>query len=126
MITPRTLTWAFSPPSREKWDEGESHLRRVLQIDPNSAEACNAMGSLDLGRRDLPQAKAAFSDAIRLQPDFAWAHYNLGLVFRRENKSEDAARELRAALDADPQFSAAHTALERLEHASQQELHPVK
>ena len=102
-----------------RWDEGESHLRRVLQMDPNSAEAYNALGSLYLGREDLPHAKAAFSDAIRLQPGFAWAHYNLGLIFRRENKSEDAAREFRAALGADPQFSAARTALERLQSPAQ-------
>jgi Flp pilus assembly protein TadD len=93
-------------------------LRRSLQIDPNSAEAHNALGSLYLRRGALAQAKAAFADAIRLQPGFAWAHYNLGLALGREDKKEDAAREFRAALDADPKFSAARKALEKLAQPS--------
>jgi tetratricopeptide (TPR) repeat protein len=101
--------------TRRDWDEAESQFKRVLQIDPNSAEAYNVLGSVYLGRGDLAHGKAAFSEAIRLQPAFARAHYNLGLIFRREERSEDAAREFRAALDADPQFSAARAALDRLQ-----------
>src|SRR6185503_14364238 len=54
-----------------KWDEGDSRLRRVLQIDSNSAEAHNALGSLYLRRGALVQAKASFAKAIRLRPGFA-------------------------------------------------------
>ena len=104
---------------RTDWDEAESQLKRVLQIDPNSAEAYNVLGSVYLGRGDLPHGKVAFSEAIRLQPGFARAHYNLGLIFRREERTEDAAREFRAALDADPQFSAARAALDRMQPAAQ-------
>ena len=101
-----------------KWDEGESRLRRVLQTDSNSADAHNALGSLYLRRGALAQAKASFANAIRLRPAFAWAHYNLGLALDREDKKEDAAREFRAALDADPKFTAARKALGRIERPS--------
>jgi Tfp pilus assembly protein PilF len=50
-----------------------------------------------------------------LQPEFASSHYNLALVLKKQEKREEAARELRAALKADPQFQAARAELDRME-----------
>ena len=54
-------------------------------------------------------------EAIRLQPEFAWAHYNLALVSKKQEKKDEAIKELQAALKADPQFQAARTELDRME-----------
>ena len=58
-----------------------------------------------------------FAEAIRINPRFAPAHYNLGMIFRRQRKNEDAAREFSAALSADPQFRPARQALDQLKSA---------
>jgi Tfp pilus assembly protein PilF len=66
----------------------------------------------------LEQARSELEQAIRLQPKFAWAHYNLALVLKKQEKKDDAKRELRAALKADPQFPAARAELDRMEAAT--------
>ncbi len=40
---------------------------------------------------------AEFRTAIRLKPDFAEAHYNLGIALRAEGKREEAVAEFRKA-----------------------------
>jgi len=50
-----------------------------------------------------------------LQPEFAWAHYNLALVSKKQEKKDEATQELRAALKADPKFQAAQRELDRME-----------
>jgi len=53
-----------------------------------------------------------------LQPEFAWAHYNLALVSKQREKRDEAAQELRAALKADLQFQPARAELQRMEAAT--------
>jgi len=55
-----------------------------------------------------------------LQPEFAWAYYNLALVSKKQDKREEATQELRAALKADPQFQAARAELDRMEATTKQ------
>jgi Tfp pilus assembly protein PilF len=64
-----------------------------------------------LRRGDLECADAEFKNAIHLEPKFAWAHYNLGLVYRQKKRREDAVREFREALNSNPRFDPARQAL---------------
>ena len=73
-----------------------------------------------LQRGDLERARAELQEAIRLEPKFALAHFNLALVFQKEAKIEEAEGELRAALRADPSFPAARAELDRLEATARQ------
>jgi Tfp pilus assembly protein PilF len=57
---------------------------------------------------------AAPEEALRLQPKSASTHYNLGLVFREQNREDDAAGEFRQALAIDPQFRPAREALRQV------------
>ena len=75
------------------------------------------MGSLYLQRGALEGAQYEFQEAVKLQPKFAWAHYNLALVLQPRGRNQEAAQDLRAALQADPEFIAARTALARIEAA---------
>jgi Tfp pilus assembly protein PilF len=68
-----------------------------------------------LQRGQLQQARDEIEEAIRSRPEFAWAHYNLALVSKKQGKRDEATQELRAALKADPQFQAARTELDRME-----------
>lgn len=48
---------------------------------------------------------------VRLQPDHALAHYNLGVMLDEEGKIGAAIREYRAAISSAPDFAPAHVNL---------------
>jgi len=98
-----------------KWDEAERHLGLALTADPKSSEVYNTLGSLYLKRGDLDRAREFFLKTIALDAKMAGAHYNLGLVLRKQQRNEEAAQAFRQALLVDPQFRPAREALLRLD-----------
>ena len=56
----------------------------------------------------IPQAKAEFQEAIRLDPGHAEAHSNLGCAYNTEEKWDEAIKELNIALRLKPNIAAAH------------------
>ena len=62
----------------------------------------------------FPPLKAVryFETALRVKPNFADAHYNLGLVFTRlPGKTADAEAEFQTAVRLDPGHEQAHNSL---------------
>jgi len=57
----------------------------------DSAQIHDDLGSLYAQRRDWANAEEQFDEALRLQPDFAEAHLQLGFVFQAEQKGDPAA-----------------------------------
>jgi tetratricopeptide (TPR) repeat protein len=55
------------------------------------------VGNLLLEAGDLSGAIERFETAIRLDPDYADAHHNLGIAYKRAGRRGDAVRELRRA-----------------------------
>ncbi|PYV00575.1 MAG: sulfatase [Acidobacteria bacterium] len=100
-------------------EQAVRHLRAAVEADPNSAEARNALGRLYLDQSNFRAAQAELSEAIRLNPAFAWAHFNLGLLFSQTGTKKQAADAFRKALEADPQLQVARDALARLGERSQ-------
>ncbi len=56
----------------------------------------------------LNDAAAAFREALRLLPDFAEAHNNLGLVLAEQGKLDEAVAHYREALRIQPGYALAH------------------
>ena len=56
----------------------------------------------------LEQALAGYRMAIRLKPDYAEAHYNLGIALAAQGKLEEAVAEFRAAIRLKPDYAEAH------------------
>lgn len=54
-------------------------------------------GNLLLETGDVAGAIARFETAIKLDPDYADAHHNLGVAYKRAGRRSDAVRELRRA-----------------------------
>src|SRR5262249_23474210 len=63
----------------------------------------------DQGR--LAEAEAALRKAIDLQPDYAQAHYNLGLALRNQGKLAEAEAAFRKAIELQPDFAEAYVGL---------------
>jgi len=94
------------------WDTAITELRHALAGDSGNAEGHNVLGRL-LGRKaaDSKEVMAQFREAIRLRPDYAEAHNNLGLVLTQTNDDEAAVAEFREAIRIDPDYGDAHANL---------------
>ena len=77
-------------------------LASAVRLDSESAEAWYQLGLLYGQIADFKNAEDAFRRAIKLQPDFAQAHYSLGLTLTANPKNKldwpGAIAEFRAAL----------------------------
>jgi tetratricopeptide (TPR) repeat protein len=72
----------------------------------------------------IPEAIASFREAIRLNPDFVGARYNLAMALEASGSADEALRQYRTVAQTRPDFSPAHnnmgallSSLERYEEA---------
>lgn len=75
-----------------------------MRRDPKFAGGQNDRGLVLLQTGRFPQAEEAFSEAIRLNPNDAEAHYKLALAFRQEGKKGEAQREFDNAFQLAPEL----------------------
>lgn len=76
----------------------------VVEKRPNNARAYLNFGSVAPTPQD---ALRAYQAAIRIRPDYADAHYNLGAVLARIGRTDEAMGAYREALRHDPQHDSA-------------------
>lgn len=74
-----------------------------MSITAASAEEPFLMGNAHAGLNQLEQAKAAYEEALKLDPKKSAAYTNLGVVYYQQGKFADAVTQLKQALDIDPQ-----------------------
>lgn len=60
------------------------------------------------GGNDYQQAVRYVNEALRLKPDFAEGHFELGLIRLAENKTEESIAALQKAVSLEPGLAAAH------------------
>jgi tetratricopeptide (TPR) repeat protein len=65
---------------RGRSDEAIELLRNAIGLRPDSSMLWNTLGTIVIERGDLESAESFFSEAVRLDPKFAKARYNLGQV----------------------------------------------
>ena len=63
----------------------ERELRAAVQLAPERAELHDELGSLLAQQLHLDEAAEEFSEAVRLQPEFADARFHLGVVHWRKS-----------------------------------------
>jgi eukaryotic-like serine/threonine-protein kinase len=71
-------------------DEGISHLRKAIEIDPLSPRAWSNLGALSTFRGDLDEAKTALNRSLEIAPDQMYAHGVLGIVLLLEGRPAEA------------------------------------
>jgi tetratricopeptide (TPR) repeat protein len=77
----------------------EAAFRKVIQIDPNFAEAYANLGSLLANQNKLAEAVPNFQTAIRLKPNIPEFHYMFGQVLYAQNKMSEAVESVKKARD---------------------------
>jgi tetratricopeptide (TPR) repeat protein len=72
----------------------EADLKRAASLNPRFADAHLQLGNLYSEENKIPEAIAAYEEAIRIDPQLADAHYRLAQLYRRTGKSVEAQKEL--------------------------------
>ena len=95
----------------------EQLLRESLEHDRFHAGAQNNLGVLLLQRGDLAQAATAFDQAATLMPSNPVPRLNLGVVYERAGRLDDAHQAFKAAVEVAPDHFESVQALTRLDVA---------
>lgn len=65
---------------QEKYAEAEKALRQALAINARNPFANNLLGVALREQGKFPEARAAYEAALAIDPDYAKAHFNLGVL----------------------------------------------
>ncbi len=101
--------------------EVTSRLARFAELYPENAAAAYYYALSLRGRnvpspagQDMAQAETLLKRAVKLDPNFAEAHYELGLLYEDEQQEAGAMREFELAVRLRPDFAKAHYRLARI------------
>jgi superkiller protein 3 len=89
--------------SKGQFPEGESELKRVLDLQPQNARARIDLGAAYLTQGHPKEAQEEFSKLVAQDPNNANAHIGLGMALADQNNHEAAISEYQTALHLDPQ-----------------------
>jgi len=97
---------------QKHYSEAAEVLKQAIAKDKANADAWYYLGLAFIADpKGLKDASKAFETAVKLRPDFAAARTGLAYALMLRNKTEDAAREARKALDTDSTISDAYYVL---------------
>ena len=84
----------FVDMQQTKMDEAVAHFRHVVALHPGYPNAQYQLGKILLDRGEVQPAVGFLEAAARLSPQTDYIHYQLQAAYRKENRLEDADREL--------------------------------
>ena len=102
--------------------EAEGQIKRALELEPANADYHFELANVYAMRRDarakfskrddpedpiLAQTARELEQAVMLRPDFLAAHYNLGVVYKKQGRYEKARETFRRVLELDSRQSGA-------------------
>ena len=94
----------------QDWAKAEREVRRAIKLKPDFARAHINLGMI-LSRVGLFEHALVSFQKVLPESD---AHYNLGLMFRSQQRYQDAAWAFHQAIRHDPEFTAAQIRLDEL------------
>jgi tetratricopeptide (TPR) repeat protein len=100
------LTWNQS----RQYADAEALYRTTIDRNPSCWMAYSNLGMLKLDS-SLNEAVALFKEALRLKPDLAETHTNLGDALQRMGRLKEAVAEYREAVQLRPDLAEAHNDL---------------
>jgi tetratricopeptide (TPR) repeat protein len=93
---------AFWYEQKGRANDALNDLTKARQLAPDDALISNAFGLCLVRLNRLGEARSAFQDAVKQQPDFAPAHFNLGSVSEDIGLLEEAREAYLCAEQLDP------------------------
>jgi Flp pilus assembly protein TadD len=94
------------------WRDEATLWTSVTEVNPNDALAHVNLGNalLEIPGR-VPEALSEYQTAVRIYPDYADAHNNLGAILLQSGRTTEAVAEYQAAVRLDPDYPDAHSNL---------------
>jgi TolB-like protein/Flp pilus assembly protein TadD len=97
------LAYYGGAPAQEALPKAREAALKALSMDDNLAESHNALGFvLVLYDYDYVGAERQYRRVIELNPNYALAHQNLGVMLNRIGRHEEGMAEIRRALEIEP------------------------
>ena len=78
-------------------ERAKRSFEEALSRDPKHHRALTNLGNVALEENRVDDAIAAYEAALRLDEDFANAHHNLGVAYRRKGQIDRSVRSIRRA-----------------------------
>jgi Tfp pilus assembly protein PilF len=103
--------FALSRQQLQYWRNPLTLFSHNLEVTPKNFIAHADYAAFLRNASLLPQARQECETAIRLEPNYGWAHHVLGGIFLLQGKYAEADAELRTALQLDPARVDVHVAL---------------
>ncbi|MBM3836845.1 MAG: tetratricopeptide repeat protein [Verrucomicrobia bacterium] len=100
--------------SERRFDEAFRYLRAAVENAPDFDEAHYFLGSLLRTQKKLAEAKVAFGNALRANPQNFKAHGNLGLIHLEQGQLNEAESHFRSALAINPNDTISRESLEEI------------
>jgi tetratricopeptide (TPR) repeat protein len=82
--------------------EAESHLEKALNLDPKFGLAYFNLGNTHMALDHLDEAREAYEKSVENGIDFLSLHWNLYKIYHRQEKRQEAIKELNIILQIDP------------------------
>jgi choline-sulfatase len=97
-----------------EWREALGAFGRAVELNGSDPRARANLAGAAMRLDNLSVAQSQFEAMLVLGYQVPPAHYNLGVIALRRGDRTEAERRFKLALQADPKFTAARTALDRL------------
>jgi rhomboid protease GluP len=88
--------------TKGQFSEGQSELKRVLDLQPQNTKARMELGAVLLRQEQPKEAQQEFSKLVAQEPDNAGAHAALGVALAEQNNHEGAISEYKNAVRLEP------------------------
>jgi tetratricopeptide (TPR) repeat protein len=87
--------------------EAAASFQQVIAAKPNDPEGYYNLGTLNLRRNDLPQARQYLEQTVKLRPNYPEAWNNLGMIAAQQGRADDAVQNFQQSLQQRPDYAIA-------------------
>jgi tetratricopeptide (TPR) repeat protein len=115
IITPMPITsaleYALTAFYEGRYEDALNYLDQVLFVEKKSAQAWYLKGEVYRMQWKMNDARDAYEEAIRLDPNYAPAYFGRAMWSKQNNPDNDYDKDLNRALDRDPNYIDAYIEL---------------
>ncbi|WP_414661565.1 tetratricopeptide repeat protein [Horticoccus sp. 23ND18S-11] len=94
--------------------EVAAQFHRALELSPDYVNARTQLAAIAIGQQNYDEARRHIEDTIRIEPENAALHVNLGALWMRVGRPADAIPHFEQALRLNPDSGPAHLELARI------------